>query len=250
MPNQKNNTPTKTLTLSFNLPIYPRQIKNWRGAFLQMAGWEDEVFHNHDNGAGKGDYHYRYPQIQYRIKNGKAAIFAINEGIPAIQKILATTDWKIEWEGESRSLQIEDLRMNEHYFRLVNKPKEYRVHKWMALTEKNYEKWQACDSYVARVQMIEKLLTNHLLQGLWGMGWASKERIQTNLLIINQISPVPYHRTQLLAFDVVFSSNVLIPSGMGIGKAVSHGFGVIYPLGVEKKENTVAVKQTSGVLDY
>lgn len=236
----KNTTPTKTLTISFNLPIYPRQIKNWRGAFLQMAGWEDEQFHNHNNDpAKKADFHYRYPQIQYRIKDGKAAIFAINEGIPAIQKILATSDWNIEWEGKKRSLQIEDLRMNEHYIRTTTAPQKYRSHKWMALTEKNFEKWQACNSYLERVQLIEKLLTNHLLQGLWGMGWDSKERIQTNLLIINQILPVPYHQTKLLAFDIEFSTNILIPSGMAMGKAVSHGFGVIYPASKKQQRKLV-----------
>lgn len=245
----KSTQPTKSLTISFNLPIHPRQIKNWRGAFLQMAGWEDEIFHNHDNGKEKQDFHYRYPQIQYRIKHGKAAIFAINEGIPAVQKILATTDWNIEWEGEKRSLQIEDLRMEEHYFRVLNTHKKYRINKWMALTEDNYDKWQACNNYVERVQMIEKLLTNHLLQGLWGMGWDSNERIETNLLTINRIAPVPYHRIQLLAFDVEFSTNMLVPSGLGMGKAVSHGFGVVYPAGTKKDSQPVVQTNQETVND-
>ena len=119
----------------------------------------------------------------------------------------------------------------------------------MALTEKNYGKWQAYNIYVERVQMIEKLLTNHLLQGLWGMGWDSKERIQTNLMTINRIAPVPYHRMQLLAFDVEFTTNMLVPSGLGMGKAVSHGFGVVYPVGTKRDSPLVLMTNQEAVTE-
>ncbi len=93
----------RTLYLHFDLPLFHRQIPQWRGAFAELAGVENDLFHNHKNelaftlnhlslsevqeanasengqwlidndpsslGNGQwemvnGKYHYRYPLIQ------------------------------------------------------------------------------------------------------------------------------------------------------------------------------------------
>lgn len=225
------DTTTKSLLITFNLPIYTRQIRNWRGAFIEMAGWEDTLFHNHKS---KDEYHYRYPKIQYRVKGGKAAIFAIGDGVQALQQILATSNWQINWNGEVRSLQIEDLRMNEHYIRMLPEPKTYKLYKWLALNKENHARWQACEGIIERIALLEKLLGNHLVAGLWGLDYEPSERVVVKLQEIRHTQPVRYHEAKLLAFDIVFTSNILLPSGMAIGKGVSHGFGWTVPKTIKK----------------
>lgn len=219
--------PLKTLSISFNHPIYTRQIKRWRGAFVEMAGWQDDLFHNHRS---KDKYHYRYPKIQYRIRDKKAAIFALADGVEALQGVLATSDWRINWDGEVRNLQIEDLRMNEHYFRILQQPKKYKLFKWLALNRDNIQEWHDCTNMHERLKLLERKLNNHLIASLWGLGFEPQERLQVSIQEIRRSQPLRYHEAKLIAFDVVFTANVLLPTGLAIGKGVSHGFGWMVPV--------------------
>lgn len=219
------HTPISSLFISFNLPIYPRQIQNWRGAFIEMAGWEDELFHNHANSQAGNGYHYRYPLVQYRMQKGKAAIFAINEGVVAVQKVLAQNDWVLNWQKEKVDLQIEDLRMNEHYLRTTTDLKKYKLFKWLALNQQNFEKWQACDGLKERVDLLEQILGSNLVSLCKGLNWRPDVRIEVKIEEIRNSRPIKLHSTSLLAFDIIYKTNVLLPAGIAIGKGVSHGFG-------------------------
>lgn len=229
----------KTLSLSFSLPLHSRQIPQWRGAFVEMAGWEDELFHNHANeGSGvKGQeseirtkaYHHRYPLIQYRVRRGKATIFAINEGVKALQQVLANSDWQVNWQGNIETLQVEDLGMNEHYFQMLSSPKEYRLKQWLALNQESYRQWQQCNGLLERAQLLQRKIENHLVGLFKGLQWDWPERLEVQLQNIDHSKVIHYHDAELMCFDVVFTSNVLLPSDIGIGKGVSHGFGVVFP---------------------
>lgn len=227
-----SNTKVKTLQLSFDLDIHAGQLSKWRGAFIEMAGWEDDRFHNHK---GEKGYHYRYPVIQYRMNKGQAGLLAINEGIQAVQQVLAQNDWVLRWEGQRRELKIADLKMSEPEIRVQENPMPYRIYKWVALNQENLKKWDACAGLVERIQLLEPLLTNHLVAGLWGLGWDGKERIEVNIQHLHNSTPVRIHGIKFLAFDLSFSANVRIPFHVGIGKGVSHGQGRIGPIQRERK---------------
>ena len=228
----------KTLTISFNLSLHSRQIPQWRGAFIEMAGWEDELFHNHRNEttalseevhSQPSAYHHRYPLIQYRVRRGKATIYAINEGVEALQQILANSDWKLNWHGRTESLQVEDLEMKEHYFRMLPQPKEYRLTQWLALNQESYRQWQQCNGLLERAQLLQRKIENHLVGLFKGLQWDWPERFEVQLQNIDRSKVILYHEAQLMCFDVAFTANVLLPSDIGIGKGVSHGFGVVFP---------------------
>ena len=239
----KLSAPVRTLSISFNLPIYPRQIPQWRGAFIEMAGWEDALFHNHK---GDKEYHYRYPKLQYRVRRKNASIFAVNEGVDALQQVLATNDWKLNWQGEVKQLQIEDLGMYEHRFRFLQAPQKYRLRKWMALNPENHQRWESCNGLLQRIGLLERLLRNHLLAGLWGMGWEPREQVSVQLERIDRTGYLPFHGTKLLAFDVTFSANVFLPPGMAIGKGVSLGFGWMSMAG---KKAAVLLKEAAPAVE-
>lgn len=59
------------------------------------------------------------------------------------------------------------------------------------------------------------------------MDWQIEERFAVT---IQQFTPktVDYHNNKLMAFDVVFDAPLHLPNGIGLGKATSHGFGVVY----------------------
>ena len=251
----------KTLQLSFSLDILPREIRKWRGAFIEMAGWQDDVFHNHDNSTaianGKDSpdrrqkkYYYRYPLIQYRVHRGKATIFAVNEGVNKLQQILASTDWELNWYGEKIRLQIEDLRVNETEVKLTEEKKSYKLFNWVALTQENHKKWADCDGIVERMLLLEKMLTNHLIGVCKSLDAKPKEMLQVKLQLLQNYRTVPVHDVQLLAFNVEFDANIDLPEFIGVGKGVSLGYGwLVNERDLQKKPNNPQRKSNGEVLN-
>ncbi len=227
-----NDATVRTLLISFNLPLYARQIPQWRGAFIEMVGLSDDLFHNHKSDKG---YYHRYPLIQYRVQNGKAAIFAIQEGIEAIQKALATNNWILKWEGEERMLLLEDLRLDKADLRLLNQPRHYQTYCAQLLNNENFQKWQAADGMVERAALLEKQMGNYVMVALWAMGWQEKGNVVVKLQQIRHQQPVKSMGKEVLAFDVTFSANVVLPELIGLGKSVSHGYGWTVPQRIKQK---------------
>lgn len=215
-------SPIRTLSLTFDLPIYPRQIPQWRGAFIEMAGLGSTLFHNHNGGEG---YHYRYPLIQYRVYRGKASILAINEGVQAVQQALSENTWELNWQGLRQNLNIEDMRLDEHALRMTSRPKHYNLYKWLALNQDNYQRWQKCKNLIERIQLLEEVLVGHILSFCTAMSFQLPERLEVNLQNMQLLEKVRCHEVEVLAFNVSYSANINLPRGIGLGKSVSHGFG-------------------------
>ncbi len=278
----------KTLTATFNLPLRGREIPAWRGAFIALAGMENDLFHNHDNSstvrqfdslavmkleqnttvnghrpianghpkmnsgqnlpvatAETGElrtaepktekFLYRYPLVQYRSIRGKAAIFAMNEGVAAFQKVLATSNWEINWEGQPLQLQLEGLDMKDHYLQVTKEMHSYRLRRWMPFNDANYQRWLDCPDLHAKVDLLESILPGQLLNFCTGVGWQLPQRFDFRLLDLHATHSLRYHDIRRIALDVTYSANLLLPFGMALGKAVSHGFGCQYPL--KKRDN-------------
>ena len=76
----------------------------------------------------------------------------------ALQRVLASTDWKINWEGKPL-LKIEGLHMDEHYLRMRTQPKQHKFcyNGWRSIRE-NYERWQQCWNLAERSTLLENIL--------------------------------------------------------------------------------------------
>ena len=228
-----NSVPTAHLV--FNLPLAQQQIKRWRGAFVEMAGREYDWLHNH---AGSGSrLHYRYPRIQYRVASidrdrpASAAIFGVGEGERLLRQLIAQPEqeWVLRWNQEKIPLSLADFQLKNHILQ-ASKTHTYRVKSWLALKKSNYQKWQSCNGLVEQLQLLEKLLNNHLIATLRALGWTKEAGfVQAYVQDYRQEKPVRYHEGKFIPFSVTFTANVQIPPLVAMGKGVSHGFGVIYP---------------------
>ena len=259
-----NNPTLRTLAVHFDLEMYARQIPQWRGAFVEFAGVENDLFHNHKNDLAwindhlplteaeeasaledgewsidkdksalengqfslvQESYHYRYPLIQYRSYKRMASIFALNDGIEAIQQVLSTNAWRINWEGEPRPLQITGMQMQEYTLRMLARPKTYQLFKWLALNAENYEKWQQCTGLVDRIALLGRILASHIIAFAGSVGWRVPERLEVRLQDLQRVDMLYCHGIPLLAFNVTYTVNALLPPHIALGKGVSHGYG-------------------------
>ena len=217
----------RLLHLTFDLPIYPRQLSQWRGAFIAMGGWENDLFHNHN---GDEALFHRYPLVQYRVMDGKAGIFAIGEAVDALQAILTDNEWEIQWQGKPRGLRIEHLQMDTHHLRMLEQPKTYQGFDWLALNQKSYEKWRQCKNLAERAVLLENILANQIQCFLEVMGWPPPEPLEVNLQQINHMQQVKSFGNAMIAFNITYEANVFLPPFIGLGRSASLGFGWQAPL--------------------
>ncbi len=231
--------PLKFLYIQFNLPLQPWQIPQFRGALSEwiithkseiLSVEEQDYFHNHNNQQSSNDkakFHYRYPLIQYRSIRGKAAICVLNEAIPTLQKVLIDLQPPFRIQGETHALKWEDMQMREHTLKMTDRPQTYRLRNWVALNKERMEDWEQIRGLRPRVTVLEKALAGQLIAFAIGMDWQIPKRFDPQLLDLKNWKQVRYHKIHLNAFDVVFDVPLLLPGGIGIGKATSHGFGVL-----------------------
>lgn len=233
----------RILQVTFDLALHPKQIGRWRGAFVEMGGRTEDFFHNHK----EDNYFYRYPLIQYRINRGKAMILAINEGVEALQRVLANNKWELNWDGELLPLRIEDLKMREAHFQMLPTPKLYVVEDWLALNDANYKLWNEAPNLIARIRLLEKLLANQLLGVCKALNFQLPERLEVNIQDLRKNRKLTLHGIGRIAFNLQFDANIFLPPGLAFGNGVSHGFGRQYPFRAysnneSTKENTLLIE--------
>jgi hypothetical protein len=240
-----------TLRLSFQHDLYPRQIPSWRGAFIEMAGWEADLLHNHQAGEAPNKYQYRYPLVQYRTYQGNASIFAVNEGIEAVQQVLFSKKWEINWKGKPKGLILDQEPKRESHLLQFGAKHRYELHHYLALNAENAQLWHDASSLIERVELLERVLRGHLLSCLWGLGWKGTKQVEVVLQEIRGSRLLPFHGQQLLAFNLIFDTNVDVPVGLGLGKAPSFGFGVLFDAISNKKkiETKTQLQALQDILD-
>ena len=216
----------KTLSLNFDLRIYPRQIRQWRGAFVNMAGRENDLLHNHKV---EGGVHRRYPMVQYRVINGRAGVFAIDKGIQAVQDVVASFNWNTQWQGRPRTLQMGHLNLEDHPIHMLPQLRPYRLMDWIPLNSNNYNEWLQADSYIERIQLLERLLVGNIFAFANALEWRLPERLEVKILNINKMRKVKIHDTERIAFNIIYKSNLAIPPNIALGKGTSFGYGVQRP---------------------
>lgn len=217
----------RQLNLSFNLPLHPKDIRLWRGAWAELAGHQHGLFHNH---LGEKDYHYRYPLVQYRVRRNQAAMVVFNEAIEVVQQVLAERDWQLNWKGKPFELRIADLQLREPRLSFLDTPQNYRISYWLPFNQKNFDRWQKTEGLMAQVKLLNSILVGQLLSFFTGMNWQLPQRLEAEIVHIHRSGKVMVHGTKRPAIDIVFRSNVSLPGGIGLGKAIAFGFGQTYPL--------------------
>jgi hypothetical protein len=214
-----------TLHITFDIPLQPKEITQFRGAIAEHAGWADDAFHNH---AAKGDtVLYRYPIIQYRSVEGRATIFSINAGVDTVLDMLSRTNPIMDIGRTTVELAVCDSVKRVRNLEVSDTPKQYYLKNWLALNADNYKKWQTLPSLGERVAMLEQILSSNIVSFAKGVAWQLPVRVEAKLVQLQHTHKIISHRTELIAFDVVFAANIDLPEGLGLGKSCSLGFGVV-----------------------
>jgi len=102
---------------------------------------------------------------------------------------------------------------------------------WLALNEKNYEKYQGLENWAEKKRFLAKILVGNIISMSKGLGYTVPEPIKADISKIREVR-TSLKGTPMLGFLGTFSVNFSIPDYFGLGKSVSRGFGTVRRLNV------------------
>lgn len=227
----------KTALLLFNLHIKPQQIEHFRQACIVSSGDPHALFSNEEKQPGGNVRHLnRYPLIQYRCSEGRAALWAADAGIAAMDKWMKKPNHPFQFFDHDHHLQVwqRDNNKNETVQLLRGKQQYfYKLHHWIPfMKEENYQWWKnnRFGSDIEKTKKIETILFGHLANFTTEIAGWKKERYEKIKPVIIEKSGsfvVRHHDTGITAFNIIFSANIALPAGIGLGSLKSHGYGVL-----------------------
>lgn len=220
-----------TLSVTFNEPIQVNELECFRGAIAEKVGLEREWFHNHNNNPEeKVGFHYRYPLVQYKLSWKRPRILFVNEAVGEARHFFGQQTWDLQLAGRDYPAKIDELKALQYDFGLIPDFKNYRVRRWLALNSKNFEVYHEMPTFKEKISLLETILAGNILSMASGLDYRFEERFQVDLIDYHQSRPVIYKGVKLLTFDIAFRTNVVIPSGLSLGKGSSLGFGHLSPI--------------------
>jgi Cas6b C-terminal domain/Cas6b N-terminal domain len=232
--NFKRLTPMRSLHLCFDLPLERRDIAGFRASVARAAGLEQDLFHNH---RAEGGVAYRYPQVMYRSEKGLAAIVGIDEGADAIFDWYARCGGYLLWNDVEHPLRVIQLHLREHALRYHPTPRLYRLAQWLPFNQQHYREWSDLPDLAPRIAALDRLLVAHILTFCRAVNWRLPQRLEASVTTIGASYRTRLMGNDMMAFDLTFRSNLVLPGWIGLGRGVSHGFGVCKP---EKKAIRIA----------
>jgi len=225
----------RLLTITFDAEIPLHLLSAFRGAVIEKVGWKHEHFHNHNNQPdADSQYHYRYPLVQYKSIRRKAALLFVDAGVDEAQHFFSQPDWSLTFGGEQHQMGIEQLIVKQYELKVTDHSITYRIRRFLPFNQRNYEAYQQLDDLKAQVEFLEKILVGNIHAFANGVDWRVEGWIDLAVTDIERTYSLRHKQVKRYAFDLCFRANILLPPFIGLGKGVSHGFGVTKKLAKRK----------------
>lgn len=216
------------LKIRFSTQLMPWELPLFRAAVIEATERQSSLFHNH----GPGDtFLYRYPRIQYKLTDRKATIICLDNGTDDIHYLLQNRHLNLRIGSRTETFEIEDIHIQYPYLQTRRVNFHYSLKNWQGLNQENYQKYQAMEGEVERLQFLEKMLLGNLLAVARGFEVNTELPIQVQITKRKTEKWLGYKGRKVLCFSLNFKTNLSLPDYLGLGKGVSVGFGSVKRFG-------------------
>lgn len=213
----------RTMLIRFDYDLYHSQIPQFRGAINAVLKTKNVLFHNHV----EDNYRYAYPLVQYKVIGKKASILALKDGTDGLGDFWLQGKFDIQLGNTPVRLELTELRATENVIQAWDGEYRYKISKWLPLNQENYRVYQNLESEEERRAFLEKILIGNILSMTKGLDIYLEREVVCRICCMEDVRVMTFKGTKMQAFDLEFTSNVSIPNWAGLGKGVSHGFGVV-----------------------
>lgn len=220
----------KYLNIQFKNEISFQELKLFRGAVIDVAGKEHTLFHNHQGER----FRYAYPLIQYKRIGNKAGLICLEDGVHEVHAFFQGRPHTLRIGNREIQPDVANLNMKEITLQAWDQPFTYRISNWLALNQEHYQEWLNMPQQEERLRFLNSILRGNLLSMAKGLGWYIEKEVKVQ---INQLSPVQlvqFKQQSMSAFQAQFTTNIWLPSYIGLGKGAALGYGMVIGTGHRK----------------
>jgi len=205
-------------------------LVNRSKARLAREGVSHEIFHNHDEVSGNTIA--RYPMVLYQHHNGLLYVTGINEGARALEVLISQYERAVEIDRNSliRFKAVEPIEME------VSKTQQkyiYSLSSWLPFSSQNHKAYQATETLAAKIELLQKILSNHLGKDFGRFFNLDIEPAEVSLLEVQNFKNTCKQLTMngrkhdFQPFDIKFSTNLILPDFINLGNGKVYGFGLL-----------------------
>ena len=214
----------KILDIVFENKIEEFEIEAFRGAISRLVGFENTLFHNHISNEKLA---YSYPFVQYKTRKGRASFSCIAQGVDEASEFFKKNERKFVISGKQIHLKVDTFQLRNAFYDVTNTMYSYEIHKWQPLNQENFKKYNALSDAQSKISFLQSILVGNILSMGKSIDWKIESKIELSIVEVLDQKTIKFKKTQIMTFDLIIHSNVLLPVQIGLGKGVSHGFGVI-----------------------
>lgn len=227
------------LWVVFQNELSLQDIPLFRKAIIDTYQTPDSLLHQHE----ENKLIHRYPQIQYKNYRNKAAVFCVNDGISIFQKFLASEHWNLSFQSLQMNLDLDVINFRRHKLFVWNSMFDQTIKNWLPFNKDNYREYQKLIRQTDKLMYLENLLKLNIFAVCKNLGYTPKERIQVEITSNPKESPCTFKDLTMMNYSFQFRCNVILPENIGVGKAVSHGYGKVNRKYVPKQFRETAAQE-------
>jgi len=208
------------------IKLQTRDAHKLRGYFGNLFKEHSPILHNHYE---DGRFRYKYPSIQYKVISNVPKLIGIGEGAELLPKLFLKMK-ELDINGKKYGINSKNIELLHEDTGYSTQLHEYSFATlWMALNQKNYPKYQGLKSETEKQEMLNAILVGHILSFFRNteIELSAHERLLAKTHL--QEKSTQFKENRMIAFTGTFKVNAKLPSEIGLGKAVSRGFGTIIP---------------------
>jgi hypothetical protein len=184
---------------------------------------EEALVHHHQR---DGSLMYEYPRVQFKVIDRTAHLIGLADGGAVVQRVWRELDHARLDRDELPVLEATLLRRREPLGECAELI-EYRfVNPWLGLNQDNHARYAAARSDAERQQLLERVLVGNCLSIAKAFGHWVNGRLTTDAGRLRSRT-CRFKDQPMVGFEGSFRVNFRLPSGVGIGKSVSRGFGTV-----------------------
>ena len=217
-----------TLTSTIRFPeinLLTRDAHKLRGYFGDLFKEHSQLLHNHFS---DGTQIYKYPLVQYKVVEGDPMLVGINEGAELLTSLFLKIK-ELNIENKIYPIYSKHIENKNCETGLTNELHEYEFETlWMALNQDNHKRYIKLKKEKQKndiSKLLEGILIGNILSFFKSISYHASENILIKSDLIEK--KTSFKNKSMIAFKGKFTTNVLLPDYIGLGKSVSRGFGTI-----------------------
>jgi hypothetical protein len=205
-----------------DIHLETRDAHKLRGYFGNLFKEHSPLLHNHFE---DGQLRYKYPLVQYKVIQEVPMLVGVNEGATLLTALFLKIH-ELQINGRTYPLMQKNLDHYQATAGLTNDLHSYRFENlWMALNQENHKRYGLLKNQEEKQALLNTLLKNNLLSFFKGIDIWLEASLMTKGTFTEHVTQ--FKNQAMLAFSGEFVTNALLPDFIGLGKAVSRGFGTV-----------------------